>query len=1144
MKRTAIKLRIRLLKRARRVWPRFAGPALPTKSDIKSIWLSRRAITAVVRLPGMKGFDRPLAWILGLPPRFLSNRVERPTYRLPGGLRIQLRHWLWKQRAVSHCAVLVLLIALALVTLSWSVGSAWNTFDGGDTSPIPDASLGMLAVVGYAGAMFGFLLVVLTFAAQLRWAGGVTLQPVTGFVARQYYAFETIAVTGGLAVANIVVAHGSALLGTEGIGAETSDMSKILGTMLGINLVLAPIVTALSIRLFAKIFTVAASGDVAAIMPAIESTAAEALTQSDWMCRRAEAFVNALEPMGLDYDMMAHSTLPGRHSQRLNTITGVSGRLVDVDMVMLESVGKYAREIASDARVAIPIVLGQAWSDDNGAVVVLPASGDGSKSSIDDPALLQRLSRTLRGSLCLESAREHASITELRQLQEAIGTGLEVLARDKRHVEMESLFNALAAFLDSWLDVIHTDAEPPVLQILSPLDIYCGPLEVDLRGPAATAAASGDENLIEVVINSVSRLAVRCMNRNQYRLMRHYLDTLSYTYYRCGANDECMAFAGKRLDERLDSLMNASTSSSWSDRMVNMELLKSVLRFALSLVHAAIYLKQPVHAGHYVECILKRGGKSGVIPAGVPRHPIEQDQYSLIDYVAILLLGWAIDTWRSAGPSHRDAAKCVFNSVCQHLPPRERLIAIWELYRDSENDEADIDARLGVSNWDIRHWTQEYRAGQTIVRAGWRVEWQRDGFRAALLLSDEHYWGDFHALCPGVPSSNFWSANTEREALADLAQLDLLGIPEGQRQSRIDVAMNLMNQREWAARSSYLRRVLESALSADAIAKLEKESKQKWSDARLWIHALRRNLTQASDMPRMCPVSFPVYCRYSREELIDPARWITGFGKHLGYDAAIHESARLIALLERHAPSGEHVRSLAELPESVRSAVETLRERGYSPDTLVVPQEHRFTGALFRKPHWEIERVEAYGEASVGDWEDLLVLLCPYHGSKAILLLDSTSLLADNDISHRDKPCVVIHDPPDDPSERARRESARTAIESPGSELPSAGSINVLAQMTVHPDLGVRDLQAMLKLSLENSDGCYAILTDSEFYHRPSCPEIQHLSPEYVLRVPHDRSLKPCSACKPERWNHEGRRGLIDGETDHESSSDHLPDVT
>tara|TARA_R110000782_G_scaffold30348_12_gene75622 strand:- start:893 stop:1999 length:1107 start_codon:yes stop_codon:yes gene_type:complete len=333
---------------------------------LQSVFALRRALTVVVRIPGCRRFDRFLSRILFLPPRFLSNRVSLPKHTVPGGLREQIQYWIWRRHSPSEAALTSLLIAVDIVLVALAIGVVFDVFSPPTEATFKWASPDLVGIAGYAGAIFGFLQAVLVFVAQIRSQQDSSMLPLTTMWARKYHAFEILALSAGVAIANLAVA----LLGPflSSIGDPISWSTQLFAPMLAMNLILLPAMTALSLWMLASIMADAGNTDVQAIKPVLRAAMATAAIEDAKLIGGANLFAAELQAAGLKYNPFAHTGLNASKIAPTPLDTGKKGTFVDVDCVALQHFATLSKSIPGTS-VEIAALPGQEWSALHGGVI-------------------------------------------------------------------------------------------------------------------------------------------------------------------------------------------------------------------------------------------------------------------------------------------------------------------------------------------------------------------------------------------------------------------------------------------------------------------------------------------------------------------------------------------------------------------------------------------------------------------------------------------------------------------------------------------------------------------------------------------------------------------------------------------------------
>lgn len=724
---------------------------------------------------------------------------------------------------------------------------------------------------------------------------------------------------------------------------------------------------------------------------------------------------------------------------------------------------------------------------------------------------------------------------DVRRFLKRFETTLAVLARDARHVELEARFEDFHKLLGAWLDIAPPGAAAPErMRFLSIIDRFGGPFEIDIYEVARASALSGDSSTVVVLTDQLMRSAFACLRRDQPRLMEEFLNTLVRLYYQCLERTALADAMSHRLDSGLHSLFMAmrAVPSEFGDRRTEQPAdtaaLDAVLRFALALTHAAIRYEQTRHATFFVERMFehRKHRRRPLRTTG----PVVMCSELLFDYVAVVLAGWALHILQGQVLTNPESARAVLGAALAQVPAAPLMVAEWEVLRDEEWHDAAIDSRLGISHWDVRDWQRDFRPGVGEVRWG-GDDWVRLGLRASLLRAHEHFCGDATQLFKGHPRRFVWDPAKERAALQGLAANEWLAIPEGERQSRVDSVMQLLEQRARGANAEYLRYVIETPLSEARVAQLREDAEKAFASKQSWQRALRQ-AGLGNEAARSCPLRTRWGIWVPREYLLDDNNWASGFGEHLGEAVASREAMAFIHSIETSAQRGNRLSALAALPEMLREARRKMSDAGFSPNVVILPQEDRFAGALFQKPLWQVEGRHEFGAASIGVWEQLHVLRFPYTNPETILLLDTRRLIGD--CRHGAKKSVArvwVEEHPPNQEMESKREAARAALNSVDAPVPESNSIQVLACLEVPPSLGLLDIAAAMAFDIQDSDGGYAVVKGSSVYHRPSCPNIEGEDTTYVLHLTPGDGKEPCPKCLPEQWTVEGRSGRVAEQT-------------
>ncbi|MCR9217280.1 MAG: hypothetical protein NXI14_08780 [bacterium] len=276
-----------------------------------------------------------------------------------------MQNWFWRQHSPAEAAWTAILIALNIILLSLAIGFAFDVAIPASESQFKWASPDFVAIAGYAGAVFGFLQAVLVFVAQIRSQQDSSMLPLTIMFARKYHAFEILALSAGIAIANLTAALLAPFLAAN--QEPTSWPSNLYAPMLAMNLVLLPAMTALSLWMLASIIADAGNSDVQAVKPVVRAAMATAAQEDAQLVGSANLFVSELRESSLAYSPFAHSAVGRADGSSAAFDIGRTGTLVDVDCVALHQLGRICRRL-DGVSIEFAALPGQDWSASHGAV--------------------------------------------------------------------------------------------------------------------------------------------------------------------------------------------------------------------------------------------------------------------------------------------------------------------------------------------------------------------------------------------------------------------------------------------------------------------------------------------------------------------------------------------------------------------------------------------------------------------------------------------------------------------------------------------------------------------------------------------------------------------------------------------------------
>ncbi len=1070
----------------------------------------RAALTVFVRWRPLRWLDKPLSKLLGIEPRLLSSRVKLEPVRFEGRLGERWQFWLWQVQSWRGSLTLSLavfdFILLISILLAWlGLTPSWRP-----TDPVAIAA-GPGAAAAYSGLLFGFLLTVALFAVQVRASRqDPSVLPLAPMISKKHRTFIVLALTAGVAMANLFFVFAGPVFALE---------PAILSALGILNGPLLAFLTLMAIWYMSRVLSDAGAADLDMAMPAIDMAMREQLAVDTYLETLHEAYDAARDGCGITYDPYMGMGLSSPADKAEAIAIARSGVAGDVDCIRLHMLGCISRQLG--ARLFVSLRVGDSMKKTAGFQLQVNSGRTESEG-----AGIKRI-RSLAPSVFIVSRTDRRlPAGHVRQFLKRLDAVLRQLARDGRHIELEERLNDLRALRDTWLPMLPANVQPPAPWWMRADQSFAGSLEIEPRALAESAAQSGDALTLEETLGYLAQSAIACEHYHQIPLMSQHLDALVSLCYKALRVEALCVTAGSRLDSLLHSLLLSGRPDLQRRDAVPSEIQAEAhwasLRFALSLVKAAIRCDNAEYARKFADRIFDFHEVFGTPTRDHDYEgTVDNDFYSRSDYAGIVLLGWSIEVLGHEPASINKAAPEVKEYLVGQLPSLPRLIALWELYRGDSARRAPADGLLGVTEWDVRDWSEEWRSGRPVTRNG-PTDVPRLGMRAALLLTNREHSGRAENFFAGPPTRHMWATSQSHEAkLVKLVADPRLSLDKGERADRLQRAIAMVRDRRRAGDVAYMRYVLHEPISETRWAKYREDAKRGYTDKQSCVEALRSVGVGAGKIPTS-GLATGIELNTPREYLLDDSNSASGLGAHLGESVASREAVGLFATIEDAAQPVGACQTLASLSENVRLARKALQDQGYNVNVLVLPNENRVTDALFQVPAWQIPDRRGFGGASLGQWEGLLVLKFPYTNANHAMLLDTTKLLTTAHIAGGSQPVIEIVAERNDASLNEGYLSAEEAIDS-GDELPDTHTIRVRTRMIAPPPLAIADINAALAIDLRQAAG-YVLDEKANTYHRPGCESIGQGEHERYLHLPNDQRLSACEKCKPNEWDYEAER--------------------
>lgn len=1116
-------------------------------------WLldQRVWLTQIVRLRGFKWLDKPLATLLLLEPRYLSNRVRIQRLKAPPVSVWWLRRWLWSQDSSPlTSSIILLLIAVDLVLLSYVIGTVFLPSSNPVSGTISWVSPDLISVTGFVGAVLGSMQALIVFAVQLRSSQNTNALPVSTFFSRKYHAHEILALASGIALANIIVVHTGPLL--AGSSHAHDAWQSIYLPMLIINIISISAMLMLNIWILANIVADANESDVEAVLPVFAHAMSVVRTGRSRVAMLQQLYLIEVATNKFSYNPLAGISKDGKAIG-----LGLEGVLRDLDCSLLMRARDYSERIQVLESVEFLVAIGDELKPDAGLWTRLDRNQLKSIELDEDEEASKAGGRERHSSDIRKTTTrvvENHNITKIEKCGEwvtmlrlirracvigefgishdrdvqnffaGLSRSLCSLAREARIVELRERLSELEKLLGVWLDLLPDNYElPSRIDMLVYRDKYfLGPLSVELYDVVDQAVQSKDQWAVEVVLEGAWHLANTSFNHEQAAIAGQYLGYGGYLYRQCQRNEELALAVGKQLDGQVGSLISMKLTRSHNSTDPNeIEKLYSIMRYIMSLIDAAIQFAQIEHAENFADRIFRY--------LEYPQHQINSENArvqisprSVVGYIAVLLVGWSIELLVKKPNTHKAVAQKVMQTARKHLPEQEILIAYWELFnQESKGYEREIDWKMGVARWDVAEWDRVWRSGISQSVGGGRGAWIRTGFYASLLMSKSRSWIKLDQVCPNaIPKRSLWNPESTEIALRELSGQEGVGIPKDNIDEKITSIVGMVRQRARIAESKHLEYVLEADLDQKRLSDFQVEARGEYIQQQAWhdaFHSLGLANVEAKAWPFITRRALLV----PREALLAETSYVSTSGGILGHITSQWESIRLVGAVEGVGVDAQPIDRLDEIESVVRNQIELMRRRGSEPNVIILPRDERFVTALFRKPSWQIEGRRGHGEASIGDWEGIHVIQFPYTDPQSILILDSRQALGETGV-RIEQAEIEIQDHPDDKDILQKWREAQMALDDSEKPLPDSGTIDVLAKMAMPPRIGIVDPTAICRIPIDDTDVCFVIEENTKIYHRPGCAQIPEGVPtQRFVSVIGQLEYTACPVCQPDEWGEE-----------------------
>jgi hypothetical protein len=655
------------------------------------------------------------------------------------------------------------------------------------------------------------------------------------------------------------------------------------------------------------------------------------------------------------------------------------------------------------------------------------------------------------------------------------------------------------------------------------------PLSSTIHDAIGLGAASGDWATIKEMLSFASRTYFTAI-KDEATLVCHWTTGLVSHIYSLLVNKHRKLFdieeVGYELDRIVDHFLyfecRNHIANSNGDHLGKLYLrerarLDLVVSFVLNMIFTACEQGLDNHASMFLDRLFdyreRRFHTREQVTAAT------ETANSVHDYALIVIVGRSVQrlSQLEEGSPAANAYLRVLRESVTLAPSREEVAATWELYHEHDNDGA-IDARLNISHLEERPTAR--RAGKIYSSSG-RSPWQLHGALALMLLRTSDRYVRF---ANNNISRHTWDLERQQRMLSNLAALPCLAIAEVDRERLLSDVLALIRSRELAAAKSTTKRAFSIQVSQDHADSLIREIRRHWRKSR--TKSMRIAKFSGDGEGTLFPLAAVRQWDVPLNDLQPDAKE-SMYSSQIGQDLAVSESIRLhysIEVVRQTDVENTHLRNLAT---EVLNAITALRDRGFVPNLILLPNSYRFLFALLRTPLRDMRHENDLGP--VAEWHGCSLLFWPYTDPSSVMVIDSRSFLT-KDLSSHSRLDYQFTPPTDE-----RRFELNQLIDQANTieELPNSDDLRCKVNVKIHPRVGIANINAAHRICLRRSNGLFAMLPQDALYHRPWCPELEEQVEVHLHMLPAidgdgDGERTPCPTCHPENWDFEAWKGEDD----------------
>jgi hypothetical protein len=1052
----------------------------------------------------------------------------------PGDRWQRFNEWLWHQHSAGQATKLCITTTAMWVSMAWCADRLWPHAKL-DSSGI--ATLNTLAQV--AGGVFATIVTVVVFAIGLasdRPDGGWAYVP---FLSRRFHVFTIAALAASVGLANALAPIPAVLF-----------ESGALSYLLWFNVALLGSIVMLGLGLMCRVIESLSGADITAAIPVIRATLRTNARHDEHVEATAVALAALLKDSGLTVNPYAgHFSFTPKDHRFAGR--GATLPVVDVDVhalrALLEIIRPY-REAVEFALLTAPTL----DADVRGALFYAPQrrpsprvlfESEEPDSPPEQMTLDQLIPRRVQSEIDALSSRLFVfgpplhSDADSRQFFSRLQAEMVRLAHAGDAVLLKLRLADFRTLVGEWLAITGRRARPHRPQFLMPrAHHFVGPLEIDLGDVVQAATQSEDASTYWEAVDAASYIATDAYRNHAHLLFAETMQILPYAFRLALQSETLRSGAAARFDSRLGSFLSGvkaddededdtgEVADVGEDAATERTMQEMVVSAALLMTRWAVEAGEAVGAIHFIDRIL-RTSERGLRGRLYDNPPANETSVTRAEYARIVIIGWCIHMVRESH-THSDAARTVLTDLLRSVPPRHYLVRLWELYHGASSLDPRIDHALGCARWDLK--ADQRRTGITYVSDG-GAPWISDGLLLALLASRDAHKYEQEMLDAIAPPIQLWAMADLAERIDGLTLAIPTAVPADDRSNNRDKLVAFIAARQRAADVLTMRTIIQSPLGATRVELLKGDIAKGVVRHRVWLSMLGAKGIKppATSAPSRVvnTVSLP------RDFFLERTHWAGSYGGVIGEHIATREAQALLHGLERALSVELRLNSMLDLPNAVNAARESLVARGFNPDLIVLPPQERFACALFRLPLWgaEVKRNPEWKGVSIGQWDGLDVVRCPYRNTGSIIVAEAAKVFSRSSESPTTPETTVGELPPD----QAKALLQRLTGDGP---LPKSDEVRVKVVVTLDPPVGFNELGAAYRIDVSSCDGCFAMEPGMEKYHRTGCTSLEgaeHLVFSLVPRMDgEDKDRVPCEVCHPEQWDIESRMSRMHAQSE------------